>query len=589
MITIDNKLKEAFKAKNREIKGYVEILYNDVSMKSTASFSSTITPHALSKSSEVFDGDRVGSDYGALETDYFQLNGTQVIANDTASNNTGIGFISNDIFSNIANPTFTITNSSSNQIEGLTIYFQRNIPTSLTAVINGTNTYNITNNKRFVQITFNSPTVLSSAVITINSVERNDWRIRIQEIDFGLTGVYEGNEILNIETTEQVSKLVENLPVNEMSVTIDNYSKQFDPINPAGLTRYLNSTTVIRPYIGAVTDEGVKYMNVGNYFLYDWKNNSDGTTTFIGRNIMENINNEPLTLNTGNFFDTIFDQTDFINYMNNNYNYNLSINFGADNATMTQTYDQDRLAQFIAELTLRKQSICYADRNNVLTIKAIDNTVKETIHRTDMLADANYKTVDKINTVEIIKPGTISSALDEPKTVDLVSTTVQLSKTNEIFSVKNSNHNLWSLSTISHTGGSDAQVVQSGTDMAFIRVTGSVGDTVSITGTGEIRSTYEATETITRYSNKGIGEKENIFTFNSRLNWGFNNTNALGNYILSNAYQYQVDFNYIGLPYLEAGDTINIETPYGTKSIFIEKIVNKFDGGLGGTIVGVGN
>lgn len=589
MITIDNKLKEAFKSKDRQIKGYVEILYNDVSMKSSASFSSNFSGHPISKPAEIFDNDRIGSDYGALETDYFQLNGTQIIAQDTLANNTGVGFISNDLFQNIQDPTFTITNTSQKQIEGLTIYFQRNIPTSLTVVINGTDTYNISNNKRFVQIPFTQKTTVSSAVITINAVERPDWRIRIQEVDFGLTAVYEGNELVNFEFTEQVSKLVENLPVNELTLTIDNYSKQFDPINPQGLVQYLNSTTVIRPYIGALTDEGVKYMNVGNYFLYDWKNNSDGTTTFIGRNIMENINNEPLTLNTGKFFDILFDQNDFISYMNNNYNYDLSVNFGNDISTTTYAYDKDRLAQFIADITLRKQSICYANRNNVLTIKGIDNTVKETLHRTDLLKDAEFKTIDKINTVEIVKPGTSNTAYDEPKNVDILTTTVQLSKPNEVIPVKSSSGNVWNISSVSHTGGSDAQLVEAGIYMGFVRVLGNVGDIVQITGSGSVSGTNDATETRIRVSNKGVNEKENVFTYDSKLNWAWQNTNTLGQYILDNAYKYEVDVDFVGLPYLEASDTINIETPYGTKSIFIEKLSIKFDGGLSGRIVGVGN
>lgn len=591
MITIDNKLKEAFKSADREIKGYVEILYNDVSMKSTASFSSNMQGHALSRPEEVFNNDRVGSDYGALETDYFLLNGTEVIADDTPANNTGIGFISKAIFSNISNPTFTITNTSTKAIDGITIYFQRNIPTSLTAVINDTDTYTITNNKRFVQIAFNSATVVNKAVITINSVERPDWRIRIQEIDFGLTAVYEGNELVEFETTEQVSKLVENLPVNEISMTIDNYSKQFDPINPQGLTKYLNSTTVIRPYIGAMTDEGVKYMNVGNYFLYDWKNNSDGTTTFIGRNIMENINNEPLTLNTGTFFTILFNQQAFISFMNNNYNYNIDVNFNSNVSTSTWAVDENKLAQFISELTLKRQCICYADRDNVLTIKEIDNAIKETLNRTDLIADADFKTVDKINTVEIVKPGMTSTpnGVDGGVNTSLVNTTVQLSKPNEVFAIKNSSGNMMALTTVSQTGGSDAQIVQAGKYMAFIRVVGNVGDTVHLTGNAQIYNNNTPDETRIRYSNKGINEKENVFTFNSKLNWGFDNTNTLGEYILNNAYKYKVDLNYIGLPYLEASDTINVETPYGMKSIFIEKSTLKFDGGLSGSITGVGN
>ena len=67
------------------------------------------------------------------------------------------------------------------------------------------------------------------------------------------------------------------------------------------------------------------------------------------------------------------------------------------------------------------------------------------------------------------------------------------------------------------------------------------------------------------------------------------NGDYLGEYILNQATQYQVDVPYIGLPYLTAGDTISIETEYGYKTIFIESNTITFDGGLSGVIKGVGN
>ena len=50
---------------------------------------------------------------------------------------------------------------------------------------------------------------------------------------------------------------------------------------------------------------------------------------------------------------------------------------------------------------------------------------------------------------------------------------------------------------------------------------------------------------------------------------------------------YEISFEYNGDPSLEAGDYINVETPYGYKKLFIQKNRIKFDGGLEGSIEGV--
>ena len=57
--------------------------------------------------------------------------------------------------------------------------------------------------------------------------------------------------------------------------------------------------------------------------------------------------------------------------------------------------------------------------------------------------------------------------------------------------------------------------------------------------------------------------------------------------ILEYTPSYEMSFDYNGDPSLEAGDYINVETPYGYKPLFIQKNKFKFDGGLEGSIEGV--
>ena len=57
--------------------------------------------------------------------------------------------------------------------------------------------------------------------------------------------------------------------------------------------------------------------------------------------------------------------------------------------------------------------------------------------------------------------------------------------------------------------------------------------------------------------------------------------------ILENAPSYEINFEYNGDPSLEAGDYIEVETPYGNKPVFIQKNRFTFNGGLSGSIEGV--
>ena len=78
-------------------------------------------------------------------------------------------------------------------------------------------------------------------------------------------------------------------------------------------------------------------------------------------------------------------------------------------------------------------------------------------------------------------------------------------------------------------------------------------------------------------------EFDSFVNFFATSNLGYiNNTN-----ILERTPSYEMSFDYNGDPSLEAGDYINVETPYGYKKLFIQKNRFKFDGGLEGSIEGV--
>ena len=556
MITINNELKSAFKNTEREIRGYVEMFYSNDTVKSSASFNSNFELYSASKPEELFNNDRLGSSYASFEDGYFALNGTMAIVNDT--DNSGIGVVSNDIFTNITDPSFTIKTTSTDTIDGVTIYFKDNAVKTATAVLNGAETYNVTSTKNFLQISFNQPTAVETLKITITEVERPDWRIRIQEVDFGLTSLYEGNEIISFDITEQVSKLVEELPINELQLTISNYDKIFDPINPQGLTKHLSSKTVIKPYIGAMVNNRPQYVCMGEYYLYSW-DNYENTTVFVARNIMQKLTQEPLTDN-GTYFNVIAELGDIETYLSSNYDYQFVFNRGIEKNVSTWMTNYSYLKEFLTDYSLRMQSIIYGDRSNIIHIEAINNTVVETLNRNDLLQSAQFKIQDKINTVKlgydrISRDDQVYDGTEQ--TIVTAQATVTLSKTQEVFCIRKYNGFNMSGMEVTQTGGTDAEIIGYGGFMAFVKVTGEVGAIVELTLT-EYNWNASSTESFTTYSNKTELQDAHTFEFKSGMNYLVNG-DYLGEYILNQATQYQVDVPYIGLPYLTAGDTISIE------------------------------
>ena len=149
MISVSNEFKTAIRKSERQIKGYVEVLYNlpNVETTITTNISSTYT-----STNEIQNGTRVENKYGSL--DCLPLNGSCL----TMDNNVNInaGFISDDLFENLTNPYITL-NFSQTTLNGITMYFRENIPTSFTITYSDNTTTTITNdNKEVIQIIFDN-------------------------------------------------------------------------------------------------------------------------------------------------------------------------------------------------------------------------------------------------------------------------------------------------------------------------------------------------------------------------------------------------------------------------------------------------
>lgn len=572
MIAVSNEFKNAIKSSERRIKGYVEVLYDlpSVTITPVADYSSTYTNIA-----EIVDGRRIENDYASL--DYLPLDGTRLSVLDTI--NTNAGYISDDIYEDITNPTITLTFTST-ETKGLTIYFKDNYPTNMDLTFSDSSTMTVYPDNEVVQIIFDEPKTITSVIIDINEMEYSDRKIKIQEIDLGVSYVYKDQDLLEFTVDEEVNKLTEETPINETSITINNMQDLFNPLNPQGVVKYLSEGSKIIPHIGVLTEtQGVEYVKMGEFYFDSYTNNSDKTTTLQGKNIIKKLESEPLKDdNETPFFAMVLTENDFNGFMQN-YNYDYVLNWVTGNSNIL--WKEDNLLKLLKDLAFWQINLFYANRNSVLTFKSIDNTIQDTLTKSELLNDVEYKTIEKTNTLNVIKntytggSGSTSNFLQE---------TITLTKPTEIFLISSNNPNMM-FATVSQSGGTSASIITAGAYLAFVKVTGTVGNTVTLTFNGQTNQSVSQTTYSKQLDNITTS---NIIEFNSGIYYVVNDT-VMENKktILNNAPSYEINFEYNGDPSLEAGDYIEVETPYGNKSIFIQKNIFRYNGGLSGSIEGV--
>lgn len=299
MLTVSNDFKKSVSATEREMKGYVEVIYTLPNIEKSPN-ELVIYPTILNingtdlSPAEVSDDDRKGKNYATLEQDYFKLDGTFVLPNNDATKNPGIGYVSEDLFEDITGDVkfqFTPTFGTSQEkiCNGMTFYFQNNQPLEfdlkIIYVIDDT-TEPITFGT--LELTQDDAEIMSNGAIMfkfdpisvfrgelqINDMLYTNRRIRLQEIDFGLSAVYENEELISFKTIEQCDRFADTMPINECEITLGDFNGKFDITNPKGITDVLNENVVIKPFVGVVTeDNGIEYCSKGTYWLKDWNYN----------------------------------------------------------------------------------------------------------------------------------------------------------------------------------------------------------------------------------------------------------------------------------------------------------------------------
>lgn len=610
----DERFFESIKKSDREIKGYVEVVYKDVN---NASYYPSFPSKAeISGYFEINDDKRKVKNYASLEENYTELDGSFLLPNKKVVGDDA-GYISSSIFESVTNPNF-ILDVNNPLIEeeyrtpvetvGLTIYFFNNIAQDFQIKITDNNNvetiFNIENNQSsvFHQI-FDNPITISKMEMVITSMEYPNRRIRIPEIDFGITDLYEDNELISFTTNEEVDIFMQSLPVNDCSINLNNYDHDFDPLNPKGLVQYLTEKCLIKPYVGVLTEEnGFDYRSLGNYYLNDWSANSDGNVTLNGQSLMGILNNLELRDSSSIKILTnkIISVADFNDYLVKLYNYYFSLDF----MTYLHFTSETNLLNILVAGILyqdafseKYDSILYIDRDDCITSKNYYEVfnkiydVKLDISLDDMLEEPKVEARQKISKINFTKQSFKNSSSSETKTI--LNETYTLSKTTEFvwfkFSEPISASNTPTLSFTSSKSGT-ATLIDNNTKICYVRLFGEIGETFTLTMTSaQIASLSEKSNSSYSIESEEENGQEITYDITEVVLTESISLDFLASKIKEKDKKYKMSGNFNGNPLIEPRKYVEIETKFGKKNILITKITNTFDGGLTGYFEGVGN
>lgn len=608
MISVSDDFKKAIKENDRRIYGYVDVKYQNKSFDKVE----TQIPTRLDILSNnwLSVNKKIVQKYATLENNYTLLDGSFMVWNENSLVENG--YATQDIFENINDNTIIITNNSTTtSSKGVSIYFKENLPFNFNVTINFRDGNSIIdevrNNQTYnYQYIFTDEKVINNVEIQILNVEFPKNRLRIASVDFNMGDVYEGEELLSFDVTEEIDLLVEELPINTCSVKLNNYPSQnggnrFDPINPTSIVRYLTSDATMKPYIGILTEtNGIEYVPMGVFYVSDWSSDVDGNVSINGQSLMGLLKNTTIS-SDGTFLRSTFTGTQIANYFRTMTGYSFKFVSGTYNNNYLQ--DTNLLNWIKAQMPFQimwydPNSASYNKRKfhitryNVATEDNLSDEIVDYISRNELRSDVKYETKSVIKTVEVTD---ISSSNRSSSTTEaVVEDTYVLKAKEEYVWYHLKKHTNYNSSTFNYTstGGATATLIDKNYYMIYVKFSGNIGDTVSINYSGYI---YDdpPTKVHSRSNDLALGDILSL-DFSKYFNASDSAIDSSIEYYLTEDSKYKITMETIGDPSLEVGDTIAVQTRYvdnsdGYKNVIITRQDFTFDGGLQCNIEARGN
>lgn len=269
MQKVSKAYREAMKNPFRN-RSYINIAIGVVNQNAqkTAKVDASETPLAyFSNASKPFNGFPTDSLYATAEENFSKVDGSMAFLPRSAGNiihNNGI--VSDECFGSILIEFGTV----GLDIKGLTIDFGECFPTSFTVENDSEiKQYKNTSRKWNTEDVFNGTSFFKITPISmVNGISR----LRIHEMLFGIGKTFTNKDVKSFLFKDYVSPISENLPSQDMSLTVFNYDGEYNADNPDSALNYMEKMQEISVSFGYdVTGNGdIEWVDGNELYLKSW-------------------------------------------------------------------------------------------------------------------------------------------------------------------------------------------------------------------------------------------------------------------------------------------------------------------------------
>lgn len=348
-----------------------------------------------------------------LEQDYFKLDGTFKLPSRT--DNGQVGWWSSalsgpdSIFAPSQVLEFNFTESQSSV--GFTIIFDdkaNEVPSDFTIqTYDGSDTLLsediVVGNTNITYVSSESSDGYEKVRLTFTKTSKPYRRVRVCEVIFGIIQIFDNSNTSDLNIIYEINPSMDNLPTNELSITLDNVDRKYNMINPSGLYSYLQQGQEMDVQIGVGDPENVELVNMGRFYFNKSEAEDDSMTAEITAND-KIIDLEGSICRIGT--DGTWTVADAVAAVISDSGLAISTSIpsllGARiiNKCIPQNVTHREALRLIAQASM---SVCYFNRDDELVfVELAEGPVVDTLNSDNMLKPAKISIDQRINTVEIV-------------------------------------------------------------------------------------------------------------------------------------------------------------------------------------------
>jgi len=390
--------------------------------------------------------------------------------------------------------------------------------------------------------------------------------------------------VKSISLLEEIDVKTTSIPSNKLEIRVDNEDGIFDEFSTNSVINKLNDRTTIDFYV-KVSDYNFLLLCHVNYDSV--KTNDDKTATIIGYGIFNKLNKIPFRISDDDYVAVLNNQgtNTLLAYLNNSYPVNFIVPTNSDNL-LTTSIDlingkYETLYDVIWQLQIAtKNGFWINDRLNNIKLINRRGAISETITQDMQIEKA--KLTKEIDLTCVVANNGINSITtsEDTGTFKYEYSSVFTNTLGTLFNplmnllITSDEYDLSELTTsdIDVTNCNVSTIVKS-KRYIYIILEGTTGQNITL----NIEKTIHKLDKT--YKDIVIGEHaENYIQINDLDN--ILKTTYYEDIINTYPINLHIKTKIMGLPYLEIGDVVSIETDYGEKIVNITKLNIGHDGGF---------